>query len=188
MTVLSIKLRWTWERLAGIRSRILSPIGLAIGECQRMRCGWGLGLLVLLMSYHPSVALAQASPPPVAVLEGGVVVQAAPDLLGVWNVDLKKLHRHPRIVIQDIQNNFVSGTYSGKFGTFPLRGTYDAGTGNVTLSVDFSESPLSRIRRLARKSLVAEFQGKIEDGMLRGIASMPDVTKHTVAWEAKKAR
>lgn len=146
-----------------------------------------MAFLVLLVMVAVPAALAQASPPACAVLEGGVAMQSQPDLLGVWNVDIKRLHRHPTFVIQNIQDKALSGSYTGKLGTFPLIGSYDAATGSVLLSVDFSQSRVARIRRLANKSLVGQFQGKIEDGKLQGIASMPDVTGIKFKWEATKA-
>ncbi len=146
-----------------------------------------MALLVILLAVGVSTAMAQAAAPAGGVLQGGVVVQSQPDLLGVWNVQLKSLHRHPRFVIRDVQDNALSGIYTGMLGTFPMKGSYDADTGNVFLSVDFSESRLHRLRGLRNKSLVGQFQGKIEDGKLCGIASMPDVTGRSVRWEAKKA-
>lgn len=117
-------------------------------------------------------------------LSGGVAVFQPHSLLGLWNGHIKRLGRHPKLQIDYCQDGQIAGSYKGIFGTFPVTGQYDEATGNISIHVDFSRSRLTRLKRLRSGHGVIE--ANIQNGILIGHASIPDLGPKTLRWEAVK--
>jgi len=117
-------------------------------------------------------------------LSGGVSVFQPHSLIGLWNGHIKRLGRHPKLQIDYCQDGQIAGTYKGIFGTFPVTGQYDEATGNISIHVDFSRSRLARLKRL--RSGHGLIEANIQNGILIGHASIPDLGPKTLRWEAVK--
>lgn len=117
-------------------------------------------------------------------LSGGVAVFQPHSLLGLWNGHIKRLGRHPKLQINYCQDGRIAGTYKSIFGTFPVTGQYDEATGNITIHVDFSRSRLAKLKRL--RSGHGLIEANIQNGILIGQASIPDLGPKTLRWEAVK--
>lgn len=122
-------------------------------------------------------------------LEGSVTMQDSSPLLGTWNAEIKKFHRHPRVIISEVaEDATIRGSYCGLLGTFPLVGKISEQDNSIEITVDFSSAKLKPFRKLGTKSLIAHMQGSFKDGKIIGTATMPDVSMMEVAWTAEKAR
>lgn len=118
------------------------------------------------------------------LLNGGVSVFQPHSLIGKWNGHIHKFGRHPKLNITHCQGGQIAGTYKGIFGTFPVNGRYDEATGNISIDVNFSSSVLTRLKRLRSGHGIIE--ANIQNGLLVGQASIPDLGPKTVRWEAVK--
>ncbi len=118
------------------------------------------------------------------LLNGGVSVFQPHSLIGKWNGHVHRFGRHPKLHITHCQDGQITGTYKGIFGTFPVNGHYDEATGNITIHVNFSSSRLARLKRLRSGHGIIE--ANIQNGLLVGQASIPDLGPKTVRWEAVK--
>lgn len=117
-------------------------------------------------------------------LSGGVSVLQPHSLIGRWNGNIQRFRRHPKLHITHCQDGQIAGTYKGILGTFPLTGHYDEATGNISIYVNFSSSKLARLKRLRSGRGIIE--ANIQNGLLVGQASIPDLGPKTVRWEAVK--
>ncbi len=118
------------------------------------------------------------------LLNGGVSVFQPHSLIGKWNGHVHRFGRHPKLYITHCQDGQIAGTYKGIFGTFPVTGQYDEATGNISIHVNFSSSKLTWIKRLRSGHGIIE--ANIQNGLLIGKASIPDLGPKTVRWEAVK--
>lgn len=117
-------------------------------------------------------------------LTGGVSVFQPHSLIGLWNGHIKRFGRHPKLKIDYCQDGQIAGTYKGIFGTFPVTGQYEEATGNITIHVDFSSSRLARLKRL--RSGHGLIEANIQNDILIGQASIPDLGPKKLRWEAVK--
>lgn len=119
-------------------------------------------------------------------LVAGVTVFEPHSLLGKWNGHVGRFGRHPKLFIDYCRDGRIAGFYKGIFGRFPVSGYYNDQSGDITINVDFSSSALTKFRKL--KSGHGVIQANIEDGILVGSASIPDLGPRTVRWEAVKEK
>lgn len=103
-------------------------------------------------------------------------------VLGKWNAHVFVVDRRPVVTIQSCSLGKVKGIYVGQMGSFPLSGCYDATSGHVDLSVDFSSSPLVRLRGLS--TVTAHLNGQLSGSTIKGIASFPEFKDKQFKWEA----
>lgn len=123
------------------------------------------------------------------VLKGKVEmreVHALSPLIGVWKVKVKRFPFRRKLDIQRVEDDSISGTYTGLLGTFPMTGRFDEQSGSLQLFVDFSRSRLTRLPRLSHKNLVAEIHAQLINDEIRGTGSLPDVSRRMVHWQARK--
>jgi hypothetical protein len=119
-------------------------------------------------------------------LVAGVTVFEPHCLLGKWNGHVSRFGRHPKLYIDYCQDGRIAGLYKGIFGKFPVSGYYNDQSGDITINVDFSSSALTKFRKL--KSGHGVIQANIKDDILVGRASIPDLGRRTVRWEAVKEK